>query len=73
MAAMIFSIPKDLAASLDAHFHVDAAWGFGLALTSTALHGIERADTVTVDGHKLSLGYDKFGFRWRPGFCERFF
>eukprot|EP00434_Breviolum_minutum_P027014 symbB.v1.2.023886.t1/scaffold2222.1/size85392/2 len=43
----------DLAASLDAHFHVDAAWGFGLALTSTALHGIERADTVTVDGHKL--------------------
>lgn len=63
VAAMTFeSLTKDLAASLDAHFHVDAAWGFGLALTSTALHGIERADTVTVDGHKLSLGRDKFGF-----------
>lgn len=36
-------------------FHVDAAWGGGLALTSragTALAGMERADSVTFDAHK---------------------
>jgi glutamate/tyrosine decarboxylase-like PLP-dependent enzyme len=36
-------------------FHVDAAWGGGLALTSragSALEGIERADSVTFDAHK---------------------
>eukprot|EP00435_Cladocopium_sp_Y103_P033490 s964_g8.t1 len=45
----------DLAASLGAHFHVDAAWGFPLLLDgrATVLSGAERADTVAVDGHKL--------------------
>ena len=37
------------------HFHVDAAWG-GPTLMSPRyadrLHGIERADSVTIDGHK---------------------
>jgi aromatic-L-amino-acid/L-tryptophan decarboxylase len=36
-------------------FHVDAAWGGGLAFTSragSALAGIERADSVTFDAHK---------------------
>jgi putative pyridoxal-dependent aspartate 1-decarboxylase len=44
-----------LAAEAGAHFHVDAAWG-GPTLFSDAhrpiLAGIERADTVTFDGHK---------------------
>lgn len=44
-----------LAGSLDAHFHVDAAWA-GAALLSPArravLEGIEFADTVTIDAHK---------------------
>ncbi|HEX6037439.1 aminotransferase class V-fold PLP-dependent enzyme, partial [Longimicrobium sp.] len=45
----------DLAAACGAHFHVDAAWG-GPTVFSDAhrsiLAGIERADTVTFDGHK---------------------
>lgn len=46
----------DLAASLGAHFHVDAAWGFPLLLSDHGrglMKGAERADTVAVDGHKL--------------------
>lgn len=38
-----------------AHFHVDAAWGGPLLFSDThrqALRGIERADSVTIDGHK---------------------
>ncbi|WP_281175791.1 pyridoxal-dependent aspartate 1-decarboxylase PanP [Catenovulum maritimum] len=45
----------DLAAELDCHFHVDAAWG-GATLFSekhkSLLKGIERADSVTIDAHK---------------------
>ncbi|RUO30192.1 putative pyridoxal-dependent aspartate 1-decarboxylase [Aliidiomarina sanyensis] len=45
----------DIAQSLEAHFHVDAAWG-GATLMSEKhrplLHGIERADSVTIDAHK---------------------
>ncbi len=45
----------DLAAEHGAHFHIDAAWG-GAALCSdthrTRLAGIERADSVAIDGHK---------------------
>ena len=45
----------DLAAELNCHFHVDAAWG-GPTLFSSRyrdlLHGIERADSVTLDAHK---------------------
>lgn len=36
------------------HFHVDAAWGGAMALLRP-LRGIEKADTVTLDGHKLRL------------------
>lgn len=45
----------DLAAELDCHFHVDAAWGGPTLLSSTykaRLKGIERADSVTIDAHK---------------------
>lgn len=45
----------DVAGAAGAHFHVDAAWG-GATLFSRRhaplLAGIERADTVTIDGHK---------------------
>jgi glutamate decarboxylase len=45
----------ELAAEAGAHFHADAAWG-GPTLFSDhhrpVLAGIERADTVTFDGHK---------------------
>ena len=45
----------DIAKDFGAHFHVDAAWG-GPAMFSRALsyrlNGIERADSVTMDGHK---------------------
>ncbi len=45
----------EIAAERGIHFHVDAAWG-GATLMSPAyrhlLQGIERADSVTIDGHK---------------------
>lgn len=44
-----------LAKKYKTHFHVDAAWG-GPCLFSSSLSqsmaGIEKADTVTIDGHK---------------------
>lgn len=46
----------DLAREAGAWFHVDAAWGGALLLGETErklLEGIERADSVVLDGHKL--------------------
>jgi putative pyridoxal-dependent aspartate 1-decarboxylase len=45
----------DIAAEAGAHFHVDAAWGGPTVFSNenrSLLRGIERADTVTFDGHK---------------------
>ena len=46
----------DLAVEQGVHFHVDAAWG-GSAILSDKhrgeLAGLERADTITIDPHKL--------------------
>jgi glutamate decarboxylase len=45
----------ELAAEAGAHFHVDAAWGGPTVFSDQhrgVLAGIERADTVTFDGHK---------------------
>ncbi len=51
------------------HFHVDAAWGGGLLMSETSKHllkGIERADSVVVDGHKqlyLPMGVGMLFFK----------
>eukprot|EP00756_Hemistasia_phaeocysticola_P029222 Hpha_TRINITY_DN16217_c3_g11::TRINITY_DN16217_c3_g11_i1::g.12604::m.12604/K01580/E4.1.1.15, gadB, gadA, GAD; glutamate decarboxylase len=45
----------DLAEKYDIHFHVDAAWGGPCMFSKThreKLAGIERAHSVTLDGHK---------------------
>lgn len=45
----------DLCREKGIHFHADAAWGGPVLLSETYAHllrGIERADSVTVDGHK---------------------
>ncbi len=45
----------DFAQELGCHFHVDAAWGGPTLFSDRYRHllsGIERADSVTIDGHK---------------------
>ena len=44
-----------IAKQFDCHFHVDAAWGGATLLSEKhrpLLHGIELADSVTIDAHK---------------------
>jgi putative pyridoxal-dependent aspartate 1-decarboxylase len=59
----------DLAESVQAHFHVDAAWGGPLIFSQEhrpKLTGIERADSVTIDAHKqlyLPMGTGMVFFR----------
>lgn len=46
----------DIAQDFGAWFHVDAAWGGALMISEAHRHlfrGIERADSVVLDGHKL--------------------
>ncbi len=45
----------DICAEHNIHFHADAAWGGPTLMSEKYLHllsGIERADSVTIDGHK---------------------
>jgi len=54
----------DIAGELDTHYHVDAAWGGGALLKKREkdfLRGIERADTVTLDAHKLLYSPSSMG------------
>ncbi len=54
----------DIAKQLGAHFHVDAAWGGGALLMDGAremMKGIERADSVTIDAHKLLYAPNSLG------------
>lgn len=65
----------DVADEANAHFHVDAAWGGPLLFSDqyrSRLAGIERADSVTIDGHKqlyLPLGIGLVLFR-QPRFAR---
>jgi glutamate decarboxylase len=65
----------DIAEEANAHFHVDAAWGGPLLFSDEyrcRLAGIERADSVTIDGHKqlyLPLGIGLLLFR-QPQFAR---
>ncbi len=65
----------DVADEANAHFHVDAAWGGPLLFSDeyrSRLAGIERADSVTIDGHKqlyLPLGVGLVLFR-QPQFAR---
>jgi glutamate decarboxylase len=59
----------EIANEYDAHFHVDAAWGGAMLFSrehGPKLAGIERADSVTFDGHKqlyLPMGIGMVLFR----------
>lgn len=49
-------ILEQIARDVDAHFHVDACWGGSALLVEeyrSLFKGIERADSVSVDAHKL--------------------
>lgn len=53
-----------VASDLDAHFHVDAAWGGGALIMDGAremMRGIEKADSVTLDAHKLLYAPNSLG------------
>ena len=53
-----------VANDLDAHFHVDAAWGGGALIMDGAremMRGIEKADSVTLDAHKLLYAPNSLG------------
>lgn len=46
----------EISEKIDAHYHVDACWGGSALLDETyrpMFKGIERADSVSIDGHKL--------------------
>ena len=59
----------DIANEYSTHFHVDAAWGGAMLFSrehGSQLAGIERADSVTFDGHKqlyLPMGIGMVLFR----------
>ncbi len=59
----------DIAGEYGVHLHVDAAWGGPIVFSPSHRHkvaGIERADSVTIDGHKqlyLPMGIGVVMFR----------
>lgn len=55
---------RRVADELGAHYHVDAAWGGGALLMEKGrrlLAGIETADSVTIDAHKLLFAPNTMG------------
>jgi putative pyridoxal-dependent aspartate 1-decarboxylase len=55
---------SQIAMEYGAHFHVDAAWGGGALLMDGAremMNGIEKADTVSIDTHKLLYAPNSMG------------
>ncbi len=59
----------EIADTHNIYFHVDAAWGGPIKLSDTYAHllkGIEKADSITIDGHKqlyLPMGIGLIFFR----------
>ena len=59
----------EIAQNANVHFHVDAAWGGPVLFSKQHQHklaGIEKADSVTIDGHKqmyLPMGIGMVFFR----------
>lgn len=54
----------EIAQQLGAHFHVDAAWGGGALFMDgarEAMRGVEKADSVTMDAHKLLYAPNTMG------------
>lgn len=54
----------DVARDLKAHYHVDAAWGGGALLMEGGrdlLMGIDKADSVSLDAHKLLYSPNSMG------------
>ncbi len=54
----------DIAHELGSHYHVDAAWGGGALLMESGkemLKGIEKADSVSLDAHKLLYAPNSMG------------
>jgi glutamate decarboxylase len=55
---------SEVASEVGAHFHVDAAWGGGALIMDGArklMAGIEKADTVSIDAHKLLYAPNSMG------------
>lgn len=54
----------EVARSLKAHYHIDAAWGGGALLMDGGrelLRGIDRGDSVSMDAHKLLYSPNSMG------------
>ena len=76
-AGSIDPLPElaDICMAENVHFHVDAAWGGPLLFSTqhrSKLVGIERADSITFDGHKqlhLPMGMGMVLFR-RPDLAK---
>lgn len=63
----------EVAGEIGAHFHVDAAWGGGALLMEGArdmMRGIEKADSVTIDGHKLLYAPNSMGICVFKNVCD---
>ncbi|MDT8274094.1 MAG: pyridoxal-dependent decarboxylase, partial [Desulfomonilia bacterium] len=55
---------SEIASDIGAHFHVDAAWGGGALLMGGGremMRGIEKADSVSLDAHKLLYAPNSMG------------
>ncbi|MGC9325968.1 MAG: pyridoxal phosphate-dependent decarboxylase family protein [Desulfomonilia bacterium] len=54
----------EIASEIGAHYHVDAAWGGGALLMRGGremMNGIEKADSVSLDAHKLLYAPNSMG------------
>ncbi len=62
-----------VAEEIGTHFHVDAAWGGGALLMDAEremMKGIEKADTVSLDAHKLLFAPNSMGICLFKNDCD---